>query len=872
MLLFPAYHRVMPHMQFGLRTNCYLIAVIAGFALVMSGRLLADWPMLRGTPHHDGYAEFEVHSAYHRAWAVEFDNERLGSATEPVVASGLVYVATHGGNIYALDADTGDPQWRFATGNPFLHSPAVGGGIVIAADSAGRLFGLDSDSGELRWLASVSPGGAAAAPVVAKDTVFIGSRAGVMLAVNLRDGRELWRCDLGAPIRQTAAVADDRVFVTAEDLHVFALKTENGGLLWKSQALAGQSARDYYPVIVHRGDRAFVIVRTNPAHKFSDRINWDRHFLAVHAGADDSHWQKLDAWLKSHAARGTPELWAREQAAVAGCLATNRLAQTFFVLDAATGRELDPAPVFWAAGCQGVGAPPARTADGRLLVFYRSAYGNWNHGVAPMVALGLLDVVSNRAIPLFHTHGAQPPWNTFWGTADESQHFLVAGNAVLIVHQGTLSAFDLNRSNLFSIHGERDTYGGLRNPHWARNEWHGPGRGGVALDGDRIYWQTGSRVLCLAPDRGESATVRTVRAKDVRTMRAPEAMVDSVQTLREELERQVVELLSARWAPLLVEPGLAGRGFYFADTSVLFECLSWAFPHLTSNQQSAVRARLAAEFGRHPPFSRAAGLPLNEGKRREWSSPPDESLTRIGSDRPLHPFAGAYAAWVYGQRCCEQERVKARWPEIRESFRQFVATGWRLDGTKGDLYANRYLRALLALEEMAKQAGDEETFAAAKLHLARNLAQLALWWQRAAAEGTLGTFKTTAELDPFIGRGDGLSFRIAPHHHKVALLDGLSPELAARVREEAGAFIAPVWFAFERQHATWWIVGEERQVHFGENYVDPPDLAVGAFTARAWLMKAPTDELAGRVDLPFCRADLFRVQKLAVALDLAAGQ
>ncbi|HOK77334.1 MAG TPA: hypothetical protein PLW35_06380 [Verrucomicrobiota bacterium] len=58
-------------------------------------------------------------------------------------------------------------------------------------------------------------------------------------------------------------------------------------------------------------------------------------------------------------------------------------------------------------------------------------------------------------------------------------------------------------------------------------------------------------------------------------------------------------------------------------------------------------------------------------------------------------------------------------------------------------------------------------------------------------------------------------------------------------------------------------------MHFGENYIDPPDLAADAFTARAWLMRLPADELAQRVDLPFCQADLFHILKLSVALDAA---
>jgi hypothetical protein len=49
--------------------------------------------------------------------------------------------------------------------------------------------------------------------------------------------------------------------------------------------------------------------------------------------------------------------------------------------------------------------------------------------------------------------------------------------------------------------------------------------------------------------------------------------------------------------------------------------------------------------------------------------------------------------------------------------------------------------------------------------------------------------------------------------------------------------------------------------------VDPPDLALGAFTALAWIKPANAKELARHVDLPWCRADLGYLRKLAVALE-----
>jgi hypothetical protein len=845
---------------------------LLGLAVAAAG-VRADWPTLRGGPDHAGFVTTDLKPPFRVAWARHFDGERLGTAMEPIVAGDRLFVATHSGNVYALDARTAEPLWRLQAHGAFLQSPTVDGATVLAACTDGHLYALDAATGRLRWHLFAGHGGFSAAPTVVDDRAFVGSRAGEFFAVAVPSGKILWRAALGVPVRQTAAVGDGRVFVTGEDLRVRCWQAADGKLLWTSDPLVGQTARDYYPIVVKAGGRTFVAVRTNPILNMGQRIGRDRTMLCRNAGVDDSGWQKVDAWTRSDAARGTPDLWAKEQQAIRAHLDANRDARTFFVLDAATGREAFTAPVLWIAGCQAVGAMPALTADGRLLVFHRSAYGNWNHGVAPLVALGLLDLARNQITPLFHQQGMRPQWNNFWGTADESQNFVVAGDTVLIVHQGNLSGFDLKSNRLFPIAGERDTFGGYRSPPWARNEWHGPGRGGVAVAGNRLYWQTGSRLLCLvAGESGKAPEPAGVDGAKVAGQPAPPPPARALQQLREGLAQTVAEILARPWAPLFVDPGLAGRDFSFDDSGELFEALAWACPHLPADLQAKAKALLAEAWTQHPPFAKEAWFPLKDGAAREWFRLPDEFRVRLGSDRPHHPFGNLHAVWRYAQRCGELPRVRAAWPQLKASYDDFHKSGWKLDGAKGDLFANRYLASLLAFAQLAELAGEPELAKQARAQADDTTTALVAWWQRAAEQGTLTNFKGSGELDPFIGKGDGLSFRVAPHRHKVALFRDLTPEVAAQVKGKAPEAVAKVWAVFETLYRTWPLTGEERQVHFGENFVDAPDLALGGFAALAWLRGASAGELARRVDLPFCRADLYHATKLALALEAGRGR
>jgi hypothetical protein len=71
----------------------------------------------------------------------------------------------------------------------------------------------------------------------------------------------------------------------------------------------------------------------------------------------------------------------------------------------------------------------------------------------------------------------------------------------------------------------------------------------------------------------------------------------------------------------------------------------------------------------------------------------------------------------------------------------------------------------------------------------------------------------------------------------------------------------------ERLLPACYLAFEERAVHHGENFVDLPDTAHGLFLAHAFLWGAPPGGLARYAGVPWVRADLFHVEKLAHAVE-----
>jgi len=451
-----------------------------------------DWPTL----HHDlarsGRTEERVGPPFEQAWVAVFAEEIITTRTEPIVAGGRVFVGTYSGRMRALDAETGDVLWTQDLTGPILHSPSVEGETLYAASMAG-VFALDAATGQVRWHYPEPREGYCTSPAVTGGLVLLGGRDGVFRALDAATGKPKWQLATDGPIRTTAAVADGTVYFASDDMRVYAADLATGKLQWRSEKVYGQTLRDYYPMVI--GDR--LLIQSNPAVHFAHRIHSDTAFLCKQAGLPDNHWQTVAEYLKTDRIFADKATIRREQEAIRQYLEDNPQAQSCFLLDRKTGKRTVVPPVMYVGGCAGVANPPAITADGRAAIMFRSAYSNFTDGVAPLVALGYLDVDSGWIEPIYHKSGQRPPWGTFWGTADEAQNFCIAGNLLLFCHQGTLTALNLETEKLLTIAGKRDTWGGLPAAGWTLNEWHGPARGGVAVVGHMLYWITGSRVIAV---------------------------------------------------------------------------------------------------------------------------------------------------------------------------------------------------------------------------------------------------------------------------------------------------------------------------------------------------------------------------------------
>lgn len=156
----------------------------------------ANWPQTGGTPNH-APAHISLPTNLKRAWSANVGGGAGHTLNPPIVHSGQLFTFNTKGQIVALNAASGNENWRTDLELREEDLQLFTGGLAAAAD---RLF-------------ATTP-------------------TGEVLALNTKDGTEIWRIDLAVPIRAAPTFFGGGLFVTSHDNRLFALNGANGKLVW----------------------------------------------------------------------------------------------------------------------------------------------------------------------------------------------------------------------------------------------------------------------------------------------------------------------------------------------------------------------------------------------------------------------------------------------------------------------------------------------------------------------------------------------------------------------------------------------------------------------------------------------------------------
>jgi outer membrane protein assembly factor BamB len=158
----------------------------------------------------------------------------------PVATKDRVFIPTDGGqvgHIYAFDRVTGDVAWKYAhrgEGNSgFTSDVLIDGDRIIGVSVDERIVSLSAASGAERWSFPIEAKrrrvGMSAA--LANGRIFFGSSNGAVYAIDSQSGKQLWKTQLDAPTSTAVAVSGDVVLVGTQGKKLYRLSASAGRVL-----------------------------------------------------------------------------------------------------------------------------------------------------------------------------------------------------------------------------------------------------------------------------------------------------------------------------------------------------------------------------------------------------------------------------------------------------------------------------------------------------------------------------------------------------------------------------------------------------------------------------------------------------------------
>jgi outer membrane protein assembly factor BamB len=160
--------------------------------------------------------------------------------SSPLLVDDRLYVGDWNGNVWALDAHTGETIWRFHTGGPIKGSVSTAGGRLYVGSYDGRLYCL-TRGGKQVWRASgqkrlYGGGHFYSTPALAYGRVYIGSTDGKVYSFGAGTGKLRWSHSTGGYVYASPAVWQGLVFAGSYGKRFYAFDAATGDVRWSFQA------------------------------------------------------------------------------------------------------------------------------------------------------------------------------------------------------------------------------------------------------------------------------------------------------------------------------------------------------------------------------------------------------------------------------------------------------------------------------------------------------------------------------------------------------------------------------------------------------------------------------------------------------------
>jgi len=185
-----------------------------------------DWPMLGRDLWHTGYSQSTSPDTNSTLWTYGQGSGNIA------IAYGRVYSGSMGGNVFCLDAFTGELKWNFNTGGYVYGAPAVSNCLVFIGSADSQYYCLNASTGMKKW--SFATGGLGdSSPAVSNGRVYFGSRDKKVYCLDRDSGNLIWQFATGDLIELSSPAIDDgKLFICSWDGGIYCLNASTGSSIW----------------------------------------------------------------------------------------------------------------------------------------------------------------------------------------------------------------------------------------------------------------------------------------------------------------------------------------------------------------------------------------------------------------------------------------------------------------------------------------------------------------------------------------------------------------------------------------------------------------------------------------------------------------
>jgi len=330
----------------------------------------------------------------------------------------------------------------------------------------------------------------------------------------------------------------------------------------------------------------------------------------------------------------------------------------------------------------------------------------------------------------------------------------------------------------------------------------------------------------------------------------PTVTLSEGDKLRAQLASEVKELISQQWQPLIFPPGKHPTEAYriFADPTETLFTLARAYNYLDADLRKNVRQYVEQLSGSGGPLEGPVGkraVDHSAGAVRSFYDIAPDKLFRLADDITRSDVARLYALWLWAHVTGDWQRIEGNWGQLKPLVDQ-------PPGKMEEDCRNGYVAGLIAYCRIADHMKDKQALEKG-LAVTRKALRERLTYEFAHTEG-------------------GLILQVPVSRSIFARWRHLTPEVGRLLAQYAGPthkHLMDVYVDYHRP--TWYLAWGVETMWRNESPFAFPTMPAEIFAARAWVLNEPAETLTHFRDVPWCKADLFYIQKLAWCLD-AHGQ